>query len=238
MHDVRYFVWQEQRETRTITEMQYDTESVRERTLAKENYESTVRPLVHRHNQEPTSYEPDHDRRYAWNASNDETKFKAKQDQFAKSYVDWTGNNYHEHSSGINSQLNYLSHSLESSFATAGDQNGMYKSQLPRNEDSRKQVRIAPEGFEGAAFPYSSTVDEEATEFNRPFAHTTFASNGMLNSGDVSDTTLKNSSVSFPSDMKVLVPDSLASTSMSESFSGKLFHFCVSSSHYYQVAID
>lgn len=236
MHDFCYFVWQEQREARTITEMRYDTEGVRERRFAKENYESTARTLAHRHNEEPTSYEPDHDRRYAWNASNDERN--AKQDQFVESYVDWTENNYNEHSSRINSQLNYLPHSLESSFATAGDQSGMCESQLPRNGDSRKQVRIAPEGFEGANFPYSSTMDKEATELNRPFSHVSLASNGTLDSGDVSDTTLQNSSVSFPFDREVLGSDSLASSSLSGAFSGKLFHFCVSSSLYCQVAID
>ena len=52
--------------------MQCDTEGVRERALAKENYELTARTSIYRHNEEPTSYEPDHDRRYAWNASNDE----------------------------------------------------------------------------------------------------------------------------------------------------------------------
>lgn len=225
---------QEQRESRTIAEMQYDTEGARERTLAKENYNSTARTMIHRHNEEPASYEPDHDRRYAWNASNGERN--AKKDHFANSYVDWTENNYHEHSSRINSQLNYLSHSLESSFAIAGDQSGIYKSQLPRNEDSRKQVRIAPDGFEGTDFPYSSTMDMEATEFNRPFTSLSLASYGRLDSGDVSDTTCKNSSVSFPFHRKVLGSDSLESTSLSMAFSGKLFYFCMSLSCYYQVA--
>lgn len=197
--------------------MQCDTEGVRERALAKENYELTARTSIYRHNEEPTSYEPDHDRRYAWNASNDERN--ARKDKFANSYVDWTENNYHEHSSRINSQLNYLSHSLESSFA--GDQSGMYKSQLPRNEDSRKQVRIAPEGFEGADLPYSSTMDMK--ELNKPFTHLSLASNGTLDSGDVSDTTLQNSSVSFPLHRKVLRSDSLESTSLSVAFSGRLF---------------
>lgn len=214
--------------------MQYDTESVRERTLTEENYDSTTRTLIHRHSEEPTSYEPDHDRRYAWNASNHERN--AKKDQFADSYIDWTENNYHEHSSRINSQLNYLSHSLESSFVTAGDQSGMFKSQLPRNEDSRKEVRIPPEGFDG--FPYSSTMDMEATELKRPFTSLSLASNGTLDSGNVSDTTLQNSSVSFPFHRKVLGCDSLASTSLSMVFSGKLFYFCMSSRCYYQVASD
>ena len=201
--------------------MQYDTEGVRERALAKESYELTARTSIYRHNEEPISYEPDHDRRYAWNASNDERN--ARKDKFANSYVDWTENNYHEHSSRINSQLNYFSHSLESSFTTAGDQSGMYKSQLPRNEDARKQIRIAPEGFEGTDFPYSSTMDMEATEFNRPFSRLSLVSNGTLDSGDVSDTTLQNSSVSFPLHRKVLRSDSLESTSLSAAFSGKLF---------------
>ena len=212
---------QERREARTTAEMQYDTEGVRERTLDKENYELTARTSIYRQSEEPTSYEPDHDRRYVWNASNDERN--ARKDKFANSYVDWTENNYHEHSSRINSQLNYLSHSIESSFTTAGDQSGMYKSQLPRNEDARKQIRIAPEGFEGTDFPYSSTMDMEATEFNRPFSRLSLASNGTLNSGDVSDTTLQNSSVSFPLHRKVLRSDSLESTSLSVAFSGKLF---------------
>lgn len=227
MHAICYFVWQEQRETRTITEMQYDTEGVRERKFARENYESTSRTLEHIHNEEPTSYEPDYDRKYAWNASNDERN--VKQDQFAESYVDWTENNYHDHSSKISSQLNYLSHSLESSFGTAGDQGGMYKSQAPRNGDSRKQIRIVPEGFQGADFPYSSPMNKEAPEVNRPFLDLSLASNVMLDSGDVSDTTPQNSSVSFPFDRKVLGSDSLASTFLSVAFSGKLFDICVSS---------
>ena len=201
--------------------MQYDTEGVRERTIAKENYDSTARAYsIDRHNEKPTSHEPNHDRKYAWNASNHERN--AKKDQFADSYVDWTENNYHEHSS---SQLNYLSHSLESSFATAGDQRGIYKSQLPRNEDSRNQVRIAPEGFEGTDFPYSSTMDMEDIEINRPFTSLSLASYGMLNSGDGSDSTLQNSSVSFPFHRKVLGSDSLESTSLSVAFSGKFFNF-------------
>ena len=210
--------------------MQYDTEGVRERTLAKENFELTARTSIYRHNEEPTSYEPDHDRRYAWNASiNDERN--ARKDKFANSHVDCTENNYHEHSSRINCQLNYLSHSLESSFTTAGDQSGMYKSQLPGNEDSRKQVRIAPEGFEGADFPNSFTMDMEATELNRPFTSLSLASNGTLDSGDVSHTTLKNSA--FPLHRKVLRSDSFESTSLSVAFSGKLFYFCLSLSCHY-----
>lgn len=216
--------WQEQRETRTITETQYDAEGVRERTLAKENGESTTRTLVHRNNVEPTSYEPDHDRRYAWDAFNDERN--AKQEQLAKSYVDWTENNHNEHSSRISSQLSYLPDSMESSFATTGDQSGMYKCQLPRNGDSRQQVRSAPKGFEGVDFPLSSTMDKEATELNRPFSH--LASNGMFDRGDVSDTTLQKSSVSFPFHRKVLASDSLASTSLSVAFTGKILYFYMS----------
>ena len=203
-----------------MTEMQYDTEGVRERTVAKENFESTARTLVHRNNEEPTLYEPDQYHRYAWNASYDERN--AKQEQFAKSYVDWTENKHLENSNRINSQLNYLSHSLETSYANTGDLT--YKDQLPRNEDSRQQDRSVPEGSEGADFPFSSTMDKEAAELNRPFSHLSLSSNGKLDPGDVSsDTTVQKSSVSFPFDRNVLGSDSLASASLSVAFSGKIF---------------
>ena len=229
---------QEQRESRTTAEMQYDTEGVRERTLAKEHYESTARTLAHRNNKEPTLYEPDQDRRYTLNASNDERN--AKQEQFAKSYIDWTENNHHEYSRRINSQLSYLSHSLESSYADTDHQSGMYKHQLPRNEDSRQQVRSSHEGFEGADFPHSSTMNKEVTELHRPFSHLSFGSNGTLDPGDVSDTTIQKSSVSLPFDRNVLDSDSLASTSVSVAFSGKIFYFCMSLSlsHLYHNVSD
>lgn len=212
--------------------MQYATECdiFPERTLTKENDETTSRTL-YRNNLQPVSDGPDYDRRYAWDVSSNGRH--SKQEQFAKPFTDWTENNYYEHSSRVDSQFSYLPvDSVESTFTTTSvDQSGMYKHQLPRNVDSRQQVRSAPVGFEGRNnFPVSSTLDKEASELNRPFSHLSLASNGMFDPADFSadiDTTLRNSSMAFPCDRKVLGSDSLASTSLSVAFSGKGFSFCL-----------
>lgn len=213
---------QEQGETKTVTESWCDTEGVTERTLTKENDETSTRTL-HRNVVQPPSYEPDCERRYAWDSTSNGRN--AKQEQFTKSYVDWTENNHHEHSSRVNSQLSYLPDSVESSFANSVDQSGMYKHQVPRNVDSRQQVRSAPVGFEGTGSPLSSTMLKGTSELNRPFSQLSVASNGMFNPAD---TTMRNSSVSLPLDKKVLGSDSLASTSLSMAFSGKRTSSCVS----------
>ncbi|KAL9956493.1 hypothetical protein ACROYT_G037975 [Oculina patagonica] len=198
---------QEQRETKT--ESWYDTEGVTERTLAN-GYDETTTPTFHRNNVQPASYEPELDGRIAWDSTSNGRN--SKQEQFTKSYVDWTENNHHEHSSRVNSQLSYLPDSVESSFATSVDQRGM----APRNVNSRQQVRSAPVGSEGTDFPLSSTMVKGASELNRPFSQLSVASNGMF---DPADTTMQNSSVSLPLERKVLGSDSLASTSLSMAFS-------------------
>ncbi|KAJ7378292.1 hypothetical protein OS493_023539 [Desmophyllum pertusum] len=124
---------QEQRETRAIREMQYatDCDIFPERTLTKENDETTSRSL-YRNNLQPASDGPDYDRRYAWDVSSNGRH--SKQEQFAKPFTDWTENNYYEHSSRVDSQFSYLPvDSVESTFTTTSvDQSGMYKHQLPK----------------------------------------------------------------------------------------------------------
>ena len=193
-----------------------------ERRLTKEDDETTR--SLHRNNVQPASYEPGYDRRYAWASPSNERN--TKQEQSSKSYIDWTENNHYAHSSRINSQLSYLPDSVESSFVTSVDQSGMYKHQSPRNVDSGQQVRSAAAGFEGVDEHLNSTLNKEGLESKRPFSQLSFASNRMF---DPADSTMQNSSVSFPLDRKVLESDSLASTSLSMAFSGKnSFSFCVS----------
>ena len=212
---------QEQRDSKTFIEEQYDNEDMRDRTLTKEN-DDTVSRTLHRNNAQPASYETDFDRRYAWGAAASNGR-NSKQEQSSASFADWTeSSNYHELSSRVNSQLDYLP---ESTNTNSVNQRGTYKhhGQLPRNGNSREQFTSVSVGFLGKDFPLSSTLDNETFEFKRPFPQLSVASNGniMYYPGDEADTTLQSSSASFP-DRTVLGSDSLASTMLSVAFSGRI----------------
>lgn len=208
-----------QRDLKKSTEAQFDDQDLRERTHTTEN-DGTGSRTLHLDNMQSTLFETNFDRRYSWDASSGNER-NSKRLQFNPSLRDWTeSSNYNEQPSRVNSQMDYLPESTNTN-STNQRETHKYHGQLPRNGNSREEVLSLHREFARKDFLFSSSQNEEAFEFKRPFPKLSVTSNGLHYPEDESDITLQGSTALFP-DKSGQVSDSLASTVLSVVASGEI----------------